>query len=65
MHESFGYGERNSSRVVILNFAVAFDLAIVNSLFKKKENHLVTFMSGFAETQIEYCLIRANNKEDV
>jgi len=43
MHGGFRFGERNSAGVAILDFAVAFDLTIVNSLFKKKENYLVTF----------------------
>jgi len=38
-----GYGERNSGGVSILDFAIAYNLIIVNSLFKKKEEHLVTF----------------------
>jgi len=39
-----------------------FDLTIVNSLFKKKEEHLVTFRSGSCRTQIDYFLIRTNHK---
>ena len=35
---------------------------IVNSLFKKKEEHFVTFRSGSCKTQIDYFLIRANHK---
>jgi len=45
-HGGFGFGERNSGGVAILDFAVAFDLTVVNSFFKKKENHLVTFRSA-------------------
>ena len=40
-HEGFGYGERNNGGVVILDFAVAFGLTVVNSLFRKKD-HSVT-----------------------
>ena len=35
IHGGFGYGERNSGRVSILDFAVAYELSIVNSYFKK------------------------------
>ena len=42
--------------------SVAFDLTIVNSLFKKKEEHLVTFRTGSCRTQIDYFLIRANRR---
>jgi len=36
VHASFDYGERNNGGVSILDFAVAYELAIVNSNFKKK-----------------------------
>jgi len=48
--------------VALLDFVVAFDLTIVNSLFKKKEEHLVTFRSGSCRTQIDYFFIRTNHK---
>jgi len=62
MHGGFGFRERNSGGVTILDFAVAFDLMIVNSIFKKKEKHLVTFKSGSSKTHIDYLLIRANHR---
>ena len=37
MHGCFGYGERTSEGVTILNFAIAFDLTIVNTFFKKED----------------------------
>jgi len=36
MHRGFGYRERNSGGAAILEFTIAFDLTIVNSLFKKR-----------------------------
>jgi len=33
-----------------------------NSFFKKKKEHLVTYKSGFIKTQIDYFLIRVNNR---
>jgi len=62
-HGDFGFGDKNSGGVAILDFAVACDLTIVNSLFKKKENHLVTFRSGNSKTSIEYFLIRENYRK--
>ena len=41
-HVDFGYGERNSGGVALLDFALAFDLIIGNSLFMEREEHLVT-----------------------
>ena len=43
-----------------MNFAVAYELTIVNSYFKKKEEHLVTFKSGNTRIQLDYFLMRAN-----
>ena len=63
VHGGLGYGMRNSAGVSILDFTVAYqlayDLSIVNSYFRKREEHLVTFKSGSAKTQIDYFLMRA------
>jgi len=62
IHESFGYCERNSGGVSILDFAVAYELLIVNSYFKKKEEYLIMFKSGNTRTQIDFFLMRANSR---
>jgi len=41
---------------------MAYELLMVNSYFKKKEDHLVTFKSSSIKIQIDYFLIRANNR---
>ena len=64
-HGGFRFGERNNGGVPNLDFAVAFYLAIVNSLFVKKKNRLVTFRSGSSKTKIDYFLIRASHRKDV
>ena len=61
-HGGFGFLERNNGGVSILDFAVAYKLSAVNSYFKKKEDHLVTFKIGNVRTQIDYFLVRANNR---
>jgi len=58
VHGGFGFGERNPGGVSVLDFAVAFDLLVANSLFMKKEDHLVTFRSSSCKTQIDYFLTR-------
>ncbi|XP_063634908.1 uncharacterized protein LOC134805562 [Cydia splendana] len=40
----------------ILQFAITHDLAIVNTFFAKPLNHLITYKSGGASTQIDYIL---------
>ena len=61
-HGGFGFGERNNEGVSVLDFEVAYELLVVNSLFKKKEDHLVTFKSGSLKTQIDYFLMRADSR---
>jgi len=57
MHGRFGFGERNSGGVALLDFAVAFDLTIVDSIFKKKDEHLVTFRSGIVRPRLTTFLL--------
>lgn len=45
-----------------MGFSKAFDLVIANSSFPKKEDHLVTFCSTVAKTQIDYFLFRKCDK---
>ncbi|GJW69836.1 craniofacial development protein 2 [Tanacetum coccineum] len=58
LHGGFGYGVRNEECRSILDFATAHDLAVVNSYFKKRDHHLITFQSGGRCTQIDYLLVR-------
>jgi len=60
-HEGFGYEERNKGEVSVMDFAVAYELLVVNSFFKK-EGHLVTFKSSSLKTKIDYLLTRADNR---
>ena len=62
VHGGLGYGVRNSWGVSILDFAVAYELSIVNSYFRKRDEHLVTFRNGSARTQIDYFLMRVNSR---
>ena len=48
----------------VLNFALAYHLLIVNTLFSKRESHLVTFCSGQHSSQIDYILARREDRRD-
>nr|XP_016439698.1 PREDICTED: uncharacterized protein LOC107765548 [Nicotiana tabacum] len=50
----FGFRDRNEGRTSLLEFAKTFDLVIANTCFQKREDHLVTFQSTVAKTQIDY-----------
>nr|XP_033510574.1 uncharacterized protein LOC117275397 [Nicotiana tomentosiformis] len=58
VHGGFGFGDRNGGGTSLLDFARVFELVIVNSMFPKREEHLVTFLSMVAKTQIDYLLLR-------
>ncbi|KAG5573068.1 hypothetical protein H5410_062834 [Solanum commersonii] len=62
VHGSFGVGGRNGGGTSLLDFAKAFELVIANSCFSKKENHMVTYRSSVAKTQIDYLLLRKGDK---
>jgi hypothetical protein len=42
VYGGFGYGSRNQEGEGILNFALAYDLIVANTLFRKRVSHLVT-----------------------
>ncbi|WMV29994.1 hypothetical protein MTR67_023379 [Solanum verrucosum] len=62
VHGGFGFGERNGGGTSLLDFAKAFELVMANSCFLKKENHMVTFCSSVAKTQIDYLLLRKGDR---
>jgi hypothetical protein len=46
VHGGFGFGTKNQEGEEILNFALAYDMFIANTFFRKRKSHLVTFSSG-------------------
>ena len=65
VHGGRGYGDRNTEGERILEFATANDLLIGNTLFIKRESHLVTFQSAGRKTQIDYVLYSRKLRRDV
>jgi hypothetical protein len=45
-----------------LDFALAYDLIIASTLFRKRISHLVTFNSGQYYSQIDFILTRRNDR---
>ena len=62
VHGRYGFGERNAAGEAIIEFAMAYDLAIANTYFIKREEHLVTFKSGSNRSQIDFFLTRRLEK---
>ncbi|KAM1427860.1 hypothetical protein ACFXTO_020352 [Malus domestica] len=57
-HGGHGFGERNEDGEAILDFAMAYDLFLANTFFKKREEHVITYKSGLSKTQIDFLLMR-------
>ena len=65
VHGGYGIGERNLEGESIVDFAMSFDMAIVNTFFKKKQEHLVTYRSGGRCSQIDYFLYNISRLMEV
>ena len=65
VHGGMGYGrsEPDVEGERILEYALAFDLLLGNTCFKKRDSHLITYKSDNAATQIDFILFpRAMSK---
>ena len=58
VHGGRGFRRRNVEGERILELAVAHNLVVSNSLFTKRESHLVTCQSGENQSQIDYILVK-------
>ena len=65
MHGGYSFRLRNSEGEKIFEFAVATNMMINNSLFKRKENQLITCESGGVASAIDYVLRRVNDRNTV
>ncbi|XP_050141126.1 uncharacterized protein LOC126617112 [Malus sylvestris] len=61
-HGGHGFGERNKDGEAILDFAMAYDLFLANTFFKKREEHVITYKSGSSKTQIDFLLMRKGDR---
>ncbi|XP_059294748.1 uncharacterized protein LOC132047769 [Lycium ferocissimum] len=61
-HGGFGFGDRNRGGILLLEFVKAFGLVVANSSFPKRKQHLITFHSSTAVTQINFLLLRKDDK---
>uniref|UniRef100_A0A8I6YAW2 Craniofacial development protein 2-like n=1 Tax=Hordeum vulgare subsp. vulgare TaxID=112509 RepID=A0A8I6YAW2_HORVV len=62
VHGGFGYGIRNQEAEDVLSFALAYNMIIANTLFKKRESHLVTYNSGQHSSHIDFILSRREDR---
>ncbi|GJY73217.1 integrator complex subunit 11, partial [Tanacetum coccineum] len=65
IHKGFGYRVRKEEGRSIHDFPTAHVVAIVNSFFKKRDHHLITFHSGVRFTQIDYLMVQRGDLKKV
>ena len=63
VHGGFGFGKRNVEGEMILEFADALNLAVLNTWFKKKASRLFTYESGECRTVVDYILSRKSERK--
>ena len=61
----YGTGTRNKEGSMVVDFGKRMDLAIVNTYFKKKDEHRVTYKSGGKSTQVDYMMCRRRNLKEM
>ena len=61
----YGAGIRNKEGSMVVDFGKRMDLAIVNTYFKKKDEHRVTYKSGGKSTQVDYVMCRRRNVKEM
>ena len=61
----YGARTRNKEGSMVVDFGKRMDLAIVNTYFKKKDEHRVTYKSGGKSTQVHYVMCRRRNLKEI
>ena len=61
----YGAGTRNKEGSMVVDFAKRMHLAIVNTYFKKKDEHRVTYKSGGNSIQADYVICRRRNLKEM
>jgi len=65
VHGGNGYGKRNTEGEMLLEFAMAMDLIVCNTFFKKEVCKKVTFESGENRSEVDFILVRRKDKSSV
>ncbi|KAF7702399.1 hypothetical protein HF521_001682 [Silurus meridionalis] len=61
----YGFKERNVEGQMVVDFAKTMEMAVVNTYFKKKNDHRVTYKKGGRCTQVDYVLCRRCNLKEI
>ena len=61
----YGAETRHKKGSMVVDFAKRMDFAIVNTYFKKKDEHRLTYKSGGKSTQVDYGMCRRRNLKEM
>ena len=61
-HDGFGIGELNEEEKSILEFPMTYDFKTVNTCFKKRKKHLITYKSKVSTLQTKFISVRNMDK---
>ncbi|VDP46647.1 unnamed protein product [Heligmosomoides polygyrus] len=64
-HGSFGYGSRNEDDERILKYTESHNLTIMNTVFRKRDSHLISYYSGSSKSQIDFVLVKYRDRSIV
>ena len=65
IHGGWGVGGRNAEGERVVDCAVSFDLAVVNTWFKKDHSQYITYKSGGNESQIDILMCRRSHLKEL
>ena len=61
----YGAGTTNKKGSMVVDFGKRMDLAIVNTYFKKKDEHGMMYKSGGKSTQVDYVMCRRRDLKEM
>ena len=61
----YGAGTKNKEGSMVVDFAKRMNLAMVNTYFKKKDEHRVTYKSGGKSIRVDYVMCRRRNLKEM
>ena len=53
----FGIQDRNLEGQIVVDLAKRIEMAVVNTIFQKRQEHRVTYRSGCRITQVDYICV--------
>ena len=60
-----GFKQRNEEGQMIVDFAKRMELGVINTYFRKKDEHKITYKSGGRSTQVDYMMCWRRNLKKI